>query len=101
MSAFDITHGFSTTLVAQHAEQAIAAVAHALAWPARVMAAKRAMHRLASLDDRELSDLGLCRQDIVDATALSLGSDPTAHLAGVVRERSHIALCDRQRARRP
>jgi len=62
-----------------------AAVRRALAWPARVVAARKAMGQLAGLSDHELQDIGLTRQDIADLTALPLDADPTMPL---VRRRS-------------
>jgi uncharacterized protein YjiS (DUF1127 family) len=57
------------------------------AWPLRVLAARQALTQLGSMDDRELADVGLCRQDLRDATALGLGDDPTAMFAKRARER--------------
>jgi uncharacterized protein YjiS (DUF1127 family) len=57
------------------------------AWPLRVFAAREALAQLGSMDDRELADVGLCRQDLRDATALGLGDDPTAMFAKRARER--------------
>jgi hypothetical protein len=47
-----------------------------VAWPLQAAAARRAMAQLAGLDDRELSDIGLSRQDLSS-------SDPS----GVLRAR--------------
>jgi hypothetical protein len=43
---------------------------------------------LASLDDRDLADIGLGRHDLRDATAVGLGKDPTELLAARARERA-------------
>jgi len=56
-------------------------------WPLRVAAARRAMAELAGLDDRELADIGLARQDLRDVSALDLDEDPTRVLAARVDER--------------
>ncbi len=56
-------------------------------WPLRVLAARQAMAQLGAMSDRELADVGLRRQDLRDATALSLGEDPTAVLAARAAER--------------
>lgn len=58
-----------------------AAIARALFWPARVVAARRTLAQLASLSEYELRDIGLSRQDLVDFTARPLDEDPTPHLA--------------------
>jgi uncharacterized protein YjiS (DUF1127 family) len=57
------------------------------AWPLRVIAARRALSQLGSMDDRELADVGLSRQDLRDATALGLWDDPTKMFAERARER--------------
>ena len=58
-----------------------AALRRALSWPARVGAARRTMSLLARMSEHELRDIGLTRQDLFDATALPLDSDPSALLA--------------------
>jgi uncharacterized protein YjiS (DUF1127 family) len=50
-------------------------------WPFRVAEHRRALAALAGLNDHELADIGLKRQDLRDVTALPLGADPTRHLA--------------------
>lgn len=57
-----------------------AALRRALSWPARVGAARRTMMQLAGMSEHELRDIGLTRQDVVDATGLPLGDDPSALL---------------------
>jgi uncharacterized protein YjiS (DUF1127 family) len=57
-------------------------------WPARVAQARRDLAMLASLDDRDLADIGLGRHDLRDATAVRLGEDPTVLLAERARERA-------------
>jgi uncharacterized protein YjiS (DUF1127 family) len=59
-----------------------------LTWPLRVAEHRRAMNELGGLDDRELADIGLSRQDLRDATALPLTLDPTEQLAQRARERA-------------
>lgn len=56
-------------------------VQRALAWPARVMAARRTLAQLAQMSDRELNDIGLLRADVADCTALALDDDPGEKLA--------------------
>ena len=62
-------------------------LARILLWPARVLRARRELAALAALSDHELRDIGLTRQDLRGATALSLDESPTRFLAAVVGER--------------
>ncbi len=59
-------------------------VFQALHWlasrPARFFAYRQEMALLGAMDDRELADIGLRRQDLRDATALPLGETPGAFL---------------------
>ena len=54
---------------------------HALGWPARVVEARRTLAQLAQMSDRELSDIGLLRSDLADASALPRDEDPGERLA--------------------
>ena len=54
----------------RQASHGAAALRRALSWPSRVSAARRAMRQLARMSDYELRDIGLVRQDIVDASML-------------------------------
>ena len=56
------------------------ALRHALGWPARVCRARQTMLQLGSLNDHELRDIGLSRQDLNDATALAFDADPSLTL---------------------
>lgn len=67
---------------------ALSSIVHACLWPARVAQARRDLAMLASLDDRDLADIGLGRHDLRDATAVGLGKDPTVLLAARARERA-------------
>jgi len=67
---------------------ALSFIVHACLWPARVAQARRDFAMLASLDDRDLADIGLGRHDLRDATAVGLGKDPTELLAARARERA-------------
>jgi enamine deaminase RidA (YjgF/YER057c/UK114 family)/uncharacterized protein YjiS (DUF1127 family) len=58
-------------------------------WPSRLIDRRRAMKRLALMDDRELDDIGLRRQDLRDAMASGFGVDPTGMLAGRAKERHY------------
>jgi uncharacterized protein YjiS (DUF1127 family) len=53
----------------------------------RALKNRRDAHRLASLDDRMLADIGLTRGDLQDAYAEPLWQDPTDVLAERVAER--------------
>ena len=68
-----------------------AAALRALLWPARVIAARRALAQLSGLSEYELRDIGLSRQDLVDLTARPLDDDPTIHLADARAERARLA----------
>ena len=70
--------------------------AAAALWPFRAAAHRRLLATLGGFDDRALADIGLSRQDLRDATALSLAADPSGLLSDRARERSDLAL----RARR-
>jgi uncharacterized protein YjiS (DUF1127 family) len=72
------------------ASRGAAALKRALSWPARISAERLAMGELARMSDYELSDIGLVRQDVVDASALRLDADRSAIRAGrrLARERS-------------
>lgn len=58
------------------------------AWPFRVAAARATMRQFAGMTDHELADIRLTRQDLRDATALALDSDPTRIFAMRARERA-------------
>ena len=59
----------------------VAAVTHALGWPARVVEARQTLTQLAQMSDRELSDIGLLRADLANCSALPLDDDPSDRLA--------------------
>ena len=56
-------------------------IRRALSWPSRVVEARRTMAQLAQMSDRELSDIGLLRSDLTDASALPRDEDPGERLA--------------------
>src|ERR1700733_13788049 len=64
----------------------------AAAWPFRVAAARAPLRALASMDRRELADIGLNPSDVRDASALPLDRDPTELLARRARERRRDAF---------
>ena len=63
----------------------------AAAWPFRVAAARATLRTLATMDRRELADIGLTPSDLRDASALALDRDPTELLARRARERRRAA----------
>ena len=58
-----------------------------LAWPIRVLRARRLLARLGAMDDRELRDIGLYRQDLRDSLALRPDADPSIMLQRRARQR--------------
>ncbi|HEV7481281.1 MAG TPA: DUF1127 domain-containing protein [Roseiarcus sp.] len=64
----------------------------AAAWPFRVAAARATLKALASMDRRELADIGLNPSDVRDASAVPLDRDPTELLARRARERRRDAF---------
>lgn len=62
-----------------------------VARPMRAMRARREMAVLAQLSDGELKDIGLRPDDLANALAQPLGTDPTRYLADLVRERRRLA----------
>ncbi len=79
----------------RQASYGAAALRRALSWPSRVSAARRAMRQLARMSDYELRDIGLVRQDIVDASMLGPDDDPPAMLARRRGARERTAPQDR------
>jgi uncharacterized protein YjiS (DUF1127 family) len=68
-----------------------------LLWPVRVIESRRVLATLGEMDDRDLADIGLSRQDLRDATALPLAGDPSPLLAGRAAEREARARLARRR----
>ncbi len=58
------------------ARTALGLVNAALLWPFRVLENRRLLDGMGALSDYELRDIGLTRQDLRDATALSADRDP-------------------------
>ena len=83
-------------LLARQTSRAAAALKRAFTWPARISAERRAMRQLARMSDFELRDIGLVRQDVVDAAALRPEAKPSAMLARrrAARERSDPGRTD-------
>ncbi len=83
--------------LARQASHGAAALRRALSWPVRISAERRAMRQLARMSDFELRDIGLVRQDVVDAAALRPEAEPSAMLArrrAAARERSDPGRTD-------
>lgn len=72
--------------------KALAWAKHALFWPFRVMKARQHAAILHRLDERELRDIGLTRQDLLSTTALAADEDPSRHLANMVHERRALGI---------
>ncbi len=67
--------------------KAVALAKHVLFWPGRVITARHHAAVLNRLDERELRDIGLTRQDVLSTRALDLDEDPSTHLARIAAER--------------
>ena len=52
-----------------------------LLWPLRALEHRRLLDGMGAMNDHELRDVGLTRQDLRDATALPAGRDPGLLLA--------------------
>ena len=59
---------------------------------ARAWQNRRAINRLSELDDHQLFDMGLCRNDIQDVRAASFVADAGLHLTIASRERARRHL---------
>ena len=59
----------------------------ALLWPLRVMEARRTWMALASLDSRELRDIGLSSADLFAVSGSPLDEDPGRKLSTLVASR--------------
>ncbi len=68
------------------------AARRAAAWPFRVAEARATLRALATMDRRELADLGLVASDLRDVSALPLDGDPSELLARRARERRRNAF---------
>ena len=69
-----------------------AATSRAAAWPFRVAAARATLRALASMDRRELADIGLSLCDLRDVSALPLDRDPSGLPTRRARERRRDAF---------
>lgn len=62
--------------VSNAARTALDVLDQVLLWPARALENRRLLDGMAAMNDHELRDIGLTRQDLRDATALEPGRDP-------------------------
>ena len=67
--------------------KAVALAKRVLLWPGRVITARQNAAILHRLDERELRDIGLTRQDVLATSGLDMDEDPSRHLARLVEER--------------
>ena len=72
--------------------EAAGLVKRIVTWPFRVFKARHHAAILNRLDERELRDIGLTRQDVIDISALPLDEDPSHHLAQIARERRQLGI---------
>jgi uncharacterized protein YjiS (DUF1127 family) len=82
---------------AQHSRTAyltslLQAIGRSLLWPMRVYRSRQTLHELASMDARELRDIGLTPYDVQSAQALPLDVDPATLLANRARERARSEI---------
>ena len=73
--------------LARWAEEAAAFTRDVLGWPGRAIRHRALLASMAGMSDAELSDIGLSRVDLGDASALPCGEDPTALFQARRRER--------------
>ncbi|UDL95135.1 DUF1127 domain-containing protein [Lichenihabitans sp. PAMC28606] len=64
-----------------------------ISWPRRAYESRRLSWTLAQMSEHDLSDIGLSRQDVVDTSAMPLGSNVGEFLA----ERATSRRADRRR----
>lgn len=81
---------------ASRAALVVAGLVRLLGLPARIIATRRDMALLGRMDARELSDIGLSRQDLWDAAALPLGEAPGQLLTRRAAERRRASLARRR-----
>lgn len=61
-----------------------------LSWPSRAYEHRRLLHAMAGMSDHELSDVGLARQDLLDAVTLPITGEVGSFLAARSAERRHL-----------
>jgi uncharacterized protein YjiS (DUF1127 family) len=72
--------------------------ARLISYPLRVMAAQSELEELGRMNEHELKDIGLTRQDLGDVTALPFDASPTEFLAARIDERYRARACAQRRA---
>ena len=77
-------------------------------WPARVAAARKTLRSVSTMSDYELRDIGLTRQDVLDASCLGAAQDPgalftrrVAEKRGAIRGETLLPVPKSRPARRP
>lgn len=88
-----------TTLAIDARTRAVAAVARVAGGFGAMLRAivnRRQIDRLADLSDHELADIGLRRTDLIVASRLPFGVDPTARLSIFAHERTTIGNAARR-----
>jgi uncharacterized protein YjiS (DUF1127 family) len=76
----------------------VARFARLVSYPLRVIAAQRELEELGRMNEHELKDIGLTRQDLGDVTALPFDASPTEFLAARIDERYCARACTQRRA---
>ncbi|PYE46494.1 uncharacterized protein DUF1127 [Rhizobium sp. PP-WC-2G-219] len=75
------------TLAGKPAVLRLSALTQGLMTVWRLLKNRRATGHLHDLDDRQLADIGLSRNDVRDATMSAFFEDPSRHLTRAARER--------------
>lgn len=76
----------------------ISAFGRILRAPLKIASARRELRLLATLSDRELSDIGIARYDLVEASKLALDVDPGDFLMQKIEERRSARLAQLREA---
>ncbi len=77
------------TFAGKPAALRVFALAQGLVTVWRLLRNRRATGHLHELDDRQLADIGLTRNDVRDATMSAFFEDPSRHLTRAARERAN------------
>ncbi len=75
-----------------HAQNTIARLIYSVGNWFQSMSRRRHLKTLGQLSDQQLSDIGLYRDDIFEATKLGYNRDVTCHLAEIARRRRQSAV---------
>jgi uncharacterized protein YjiS (DUF1127 family) len=79
----------------------VAVAMRVVLWPVRAARTRKVMHQLAAMNEHQLRDIGLTRDDIVSAQAVALDQDPTYLLAARAKERAESRRQERAIKTRP